>query len=86
MLNYLWQHVDEEGRDRSEIDVCFGGFTGGSLTDDTFDADAQIAGLAELSALGVTWASVTVPGDSINHATEALQRYGTEVIATAKTS
>lgn len=82
MLDYLWQHVDRAGRNRSEIDVCFGTSAGGSLTDDTFDADAHIAGLTELAALGVSWASATVPGDSIDHATEALQRYGEEVIAT----
>ena len=81
MLEYLWQQVDRAGRDRSEIDVCFGTSAGGSLTDDDFNAAAHIAGLAELSALGVTWASAAVPGDSINRATEALQRYGEEVIA-----
>ncbi|MXW74638.1 MAG: LLM class F420-dependent oxidoreductase [Acidimicrobiaceae bacterium] len=86
MLDYLWQHVDRAGRNRSEIDVCFGTSAGGSLTDDTFDADAHIAGLTELAALGVTWASATVPGDSIDHATEALQRYGEEVIATYQAS
>ena len=81
MLDYLWRHVDEQGRDRSEIDVCFGSDAGGSPASDFFDADAQIEGLASLGALGVTWASVTVTGDSINHACEALERYGTEVIA-----
>ena len=86
MLDYLWQQVDEAGRNRSEIDVCFGTSAGGSLADDTFDADAHIAGLAKLSAVGVTWASVTVPGDSINHATEALQRCGEQVIAPYKAS
>lgn len=86
MLDYLWQHVDRAGRNRSEIDVCFGTSAGGSLTDDTFDADAHIAGLTELAALGVTWASATVPGDSIDQATEALQRYGEEVIATYQAS
>lgn len=81
MLDYLWQQVDRAGRSRSEIDVCFGTSAGGSLTEGAFDAEAHIAGLAELSALGVTWASATVPGDSINRAAEALQRYGEEVIA-----
>ena len=84
MLDYLWQQVDEAGRDRSEIDVCFGSSAGGSLADGSFDADAHTAGLAELSALGVTWASASVPGDSISHAVEALHRYGEEVIAPAK--
>lgn len=81
MLHYLWQQVDEAGRDRAEIDVCFGTSAGGSLADESFDPAAHAAGLAELSALGVTWASATVPGDSIDHAVEALHRYGEEVIA-----
>ena len=85
MLDYLWRHVEDQGRDRSEIDVCFGSDAGGSLADDTFDAGAQLEGLASLSALGVTWASVTVPGDSINRSVEALARYGEEVIAAADT-
>ncbi len=84
MLDYLWRVLDGEGRDRSEIDVCFGSFAGGSPADDSFDAEAQIAGLAELAALGVTWASVTLPGDSIDRSVEALQRYGTEVIAPSR--
>jgi len=84
MLEYLWQQVDRAGRNRSEIDVCLGTSAGGSLGEGAFNADAHIAGLTELRALGVTWASATVPGDSINHATEALQRYGEEVIAAYK--
>lgn len=81
MLDHLWRLVDEQGRERAEIDVCFGTDAGGSPGSDTFDAAAQLEALASLRALGVTWASVTVPGDSINHAVEALQRYGEEVIA-----
>ena len=37
-------------------------------------------GLAELTSLGVTWASAGVPGDSLAHALEALERYGETVI------
>jgi len=85
MLDYLWRQVDAQGRDRSEIDVCFGSDAGGSAADDTFDAGAQIAALASLSTLGVTWASVTVPGDSINRALDALARYGEEVITQYRT-
>jgi len=34
-----------------------------------------------LAELGVTWCSTGVPGDSLDRAIEALQRYGEEVIA-----
>lgn len=84
MLDYLWRQVDEQGRDPSEIDVCFGSGAGGSPGSDSFDADAQIEALGALGALGVTWASVNVPGDSINRACEALARYGAEVIAASR--
>ena len=36
-----------------------------------------------MAALGVTWNSVGMPGDSLEHALECLQRYGSEVIAQA---
>jgi alkanesulfonate monooxygenase SsuD/methylene tetrahydromethanopterin reductase-like flavin-dependent oxidoreductase (luciferase family) len=81
MLDYLWQHVDEAGRDRADIDVSFGSPAGGSPAGDDFDADTHMEGLAELDQLGVTWSSVPVPGDSIDHAVETLERYGAEVIA-----
>jgi probable F420-dependent oxidoreductase len=81
MLDYLWRHVDEAGRDRAEIDVSFGTTAGGAPDDDDFNADEHLAGLAELSALGVNWSSVNVPGDSIDHAVETLERYGEQVIA-----
>lgn len=81
MLDYLWQHVDEAGRDRADIDVSFGTTAGGAPDDDDFDADEHLAGLDELAALGVNWSSVNVPGDSIDHAVETLERYGEQVIA-----
>lgn len=81
MLDYLWRHVDEAGRNRADIDVSFGTPAGGSPADDTFDADAHLEGLEELAHLGVTWCGVTVPGDSLAHAIETLERYGEQVIA-----
>jgi len=81
MLDYLWRHVDEADRDRSELDISFGTSAGGSPADESFNADAHLDGLAELATLGVTWSSASVPGDSIEHAIETLERYGTEVIS-----
>ena len=84
MLDYLWQHVDEAGRDRGEIDVSFGSPAGGSPAADDFDAGAHLMGLAELSTLGVTWSGVNVPGDSLDHTIETLQRYGETVIGPSR--
>lgn len=85
MLDELWRFCDEEGRDRSRIDVAFGTSRGGAAGTPGFDGDAQRAGLEELRALGVTWAHTSVPGDSLEHALEALQQYGEEVIAPGRT-
>ena len=80
MLDELWQFVEESGRDHSEIDVSFGTDAGGDPGSDAFNADAQLAGVEELAQLGITWSAVGVPGDSLAHAVEALQRFGESVI------
>ena len=80
MLDYLWRQVDEFGRDRSELDISFGTPAGGSPGDDDFGVDEHLTGLAELATLGVNWSSVNVPGDSLDHAIETLERYGERVI------
>lgn len=81
MLDDLWRLVDEAGRDRAAIDVTFGTTEGGGPGDDSFDAAAHLAALGQLADLGVTWASVSIPGDSLSHTLEAIERYGAEVIA-----
>jgi probable F420-dependent oxidoreductase len=81
MLDELWGFVDEAGRDRSQIDVSFGTGQGGQPGNRSFDPDAHRAGLEELTALGVTWGHIGLPGDSLAHALEALQQYGEMVIA-----
>jgi hypothetical protein len=80
MLDELWQFAEEAGRDPATIDVSFGSGAGGDPGHDSFNADAQREALDELAALGVTWSGVGVPGDSLNHAIEALQRFGGTVI------
>jgi len=79
LLDDLWRRVDEAGRDRSGIDVSFAA-PGGDPGSDSFDADRHAAGLAELAGIGVAWAGVGVPGDSLAHALEALERYGEQII------
>jgi probable F420-dependent oxidoreductase len=79
MLDHLWRHVEEAGRDRSAIDVAFTTGQPGPA-DDGFDAGAHLAALDDMAALGVTWNSIGVPGDSLERAIEAVERYGAEVI------
>ncbi|PRC54950.1 LLM class F420-dependent oxidoreductase, partial [Mycobacterium sp. ITM-2017-0098] len=40
-----------------------------------------LTGVAELESAGVTWIQVTVPGDSLAHAVETIECFGSEVIA-----
>ena len=49
-----------------------------------FDAAAHVEELDELAAIGMTWNNVGVPGDSLAHALESLERYGAEVIAPSR--
>lgn len=80
MLDHLRRHVEEAGRDPDEIDVSFTtGLPGPGA--DAFDPDAHLAALDAMGALGVTWNSVDLPGDSLAVALEAVQRYGEQVIS-----
>jgi alkanesulfonate monooxygenase SsuD/methylene tetrahydromethanopterin reductase-like flavin-dependent oxidoreductase (luciferase family) len=80
MLDELAQFMEEAGRDPKSIDIAFGTGAGGSPGSDSFNSEAQIEGDAELAALGVTWSGAGVPGDSLAHALEALERFGESVI------
>lgn len=80
MLDDLWYLVEAAGRDPRSIDVVFGSPVGGAPGDAGFDATSQIAALDDLVRRGVTWATVTIPGDSIDHAVDAIGRYGDLVI------
>lgn len=77
----LRKRLDLAGRDPASIDVSFSNDEGGSPATDDFDADAHLTGLDRLAALGVTWVHVGLPGDSVEHAVETVQRYGELVIA-----
>lgn len=79
----LHRRLEQAGREPSAVDVTFTNDAGGSPGDDDFDADAFLAGVADLDAVGVTWIQVGVPGDSLAHALEAIERFGSTVIAKA---
>lgn len=83
MLDHLWRHVDEAGRDRAAIDIAFTtGLPGAG--DDGFEAGAHLEQLERMAALGVTWSSTSAPGESLDAAIEAVERYGAEVIAPSR--
>ena len=80
-IDDLRRRLDAAGRDPHAVDVSFSNPAGGDPATEAFEADAHLEGVAALEALGVTWVQVGLPGDSVEHAVETLQRYGTEVIA-----
>ena len=80
MLDDLWRHAEAAGRDPADIDVSFTTSAGGSPADDDFNPEAHLQALGDLADLGVTWCAARIPGDSLAHATETLQRYGESVI------
>ncbi len=80
-IDDLRRRLEKADRDPATIDVTFTNDAGGSPGCDDFDADAFAAGAAELETVGVTWIQVTVPGDSLAHTLEAIDQFGSEVIA-----
>ena len=79
-ISDLRRRVDEAGRDWSKFDVVFTNFDGGNPADDDFNADAYLTGMEKLAALGVTWLQVGLPGDSVAHVTDAVERFQSLVI------
>ncbi len=77
----LHRRCEAAGRDPGGVDVTFTNAAGGNPADDDFNADAYLSGVEKLAALGVTWTQVQVPGDSLAHAVETIERFGRLVIA-----
>jgi probable F420-dependent oxidoreductase len=82
-IDDLHRRCEAVDRDPSALDVTFSNTAGGSPADDDFNADAFLDGSEKLAALGVTWIQVQVPGDSLAHAVEAVEKFGGLVIAGA---
>jgi alkanesulfonate monooxygenase SsuD/methylene tetrahydromethanopterin reductase-like flavin-dependent oxidoreductase (luciferase family) len=76
----LHARLDAAHRDPASIDIAFTNPAGGDPSSDAFDAETHVEGLRALAGLGVTWVQVGLPGDSLEHAVETLQRYGEHVI------
>jgi probable F420-dependent oxidoreductase len=82
-IDDLRRRIDAVGRDWSGVDVAFANFEGGSPGRDDFDGDAYLTGLEKLAAIGVTWVQVSMPGDSLAHVLEAIDRFRALVIDAA---
>jgi probable F420-dependent oxidoreductase len=82
-IDDLRRRFDEAGRDWSGIDITFTNADGGSPGSDDFNADAYLAGLEKLAAVGVTWVQVGLPGDSLAHVLDTIEQFGKSVITAA---
>ena len=80
-IDDLHRRLETAQREPDDVDISFSTGAGGHPWNEDFDADAHLAGIAELAALGVTWLQVGLPGDSLTHVLEVIQRYGEQVIA-----
>jgi probable F420-dependent oxidoreductase len=83
-IDDLRRRLEAAGRDPANVDISFTNGEGGSPGDDAFNADAYLSGVEKLAALGVTWLQVGLPGDSLAHVLETIERFGTSVIAQAR--
>jgi probable F420-dependent oxidoreductase len=83
-IDDLRRRLEAAGRDPANVDISFTNGEGGSPGDDAFNADAYLSGVEKLAALGVTWLQVGLPGDSLAHVLETIERFGKSVIAQAR--
>ncbi|MGA5704111.1 LLM class F420-dependent oxidoreductase [Peterkaempfera bronchialis] len=75
----LREQFEQAGRDPRSLQVQI------SLPGDPGDAPAQRRAQVErLAAAGVTWSLVHVPGDSLEHALDAVGRFGRDVAAATR--
>ncbi len=80
MIDDLRRHTEAAGRDPDSIDITFGTGLPGPAHQ-KFSPAAHLDALEAMAALGVTWNSTNIPGDSLEHALESLERYGADVIS-----
>jgi probable F420-dependent oxidoreductase len=76
----LRRRCDAAQRDTSAIDIVFNGLRGTPGTSE-FHADAYLEEVDRLAGLGVTAIQVSVPGDGLSRAVEAIEEFGVTVIA-----
>ena len=81
MLDHLRAHTEEAGRDPASIDVAFTTGAARARRATATPPPPTSTGSRPWPRSGVTWNSVGMPGDSLDHAVEALEQYGAEVIS-----
>jgi probable F420-dependent oxidoreductase len=79
-IDDLRRRCDRAQRDFGTIDINFNGLRGTPGTPE-FNADAYLTEMSRLAALGVTGIQVSVPGDSLGHALEAIEEFGENVVS-----
>jgi probable F420-dependent oxidoreductase len=79
-IDDMRRRCEAAGKDWSAVDVTFGNPDGGSPASDDFNADSYLNGMEKLAALGVTWLQVGLPGDSMAHTLESIDRFRSLVI------
>jgi probable F420-dependent oxidoreductase len=80
-IDDLRRKCDAAGRDPADIDITFTNAAGGNPAADDFHPDRFLSGIEELEARGVTWTQIQLPGDSLSHALDTIDRFGAQVVA-----
>lgn len=81
LVEDLRRRCDAAGRDHSTIDITFNGLRGTPGTAE-FNADTYFSEVERIALPGVSAVQLSVPGDSLAHAVEAIEQFGTSVIST----
>jgi probable F420-dependent oxidoreductase len=78
LVEDLARRLDAVGRNLKEIDIVAGA-EGGRLTSE-MPGEQRLESFAEIERIGVTVTSVQVPRDSVQAATDAVARFGQDVL------
>jgi len=79
-IDDLRRRLETADRDPSGVDISFTNAEGGSPGDDAFNPDAYLSGVEKLAELDVTWLQVGLPGDSLAHLLDTIERFGKTII------
>ncbi|HET7311747.1 MAG TPA: LLM class F420-dependent oxidoreductase [Mycobacteriales bacterium] len=82
-LDYLREQCASAGRDSSELDICFMPSGLDMFAKATPDASKIVDDISALAALGVTWVTVALPGDTRRDLLAQIDIFGRRVIRSA---
>ncbi|HET7531020.1 MAG TPA: LLM class flavin-dependent oxidoreductase, partial [Mycobacteriales bacterium] len=80
-LDHLREQCAAAGRDPAELDVCFMPSGLDMFADAAADPARVLDDITALAAIGVTWATVTLPADTRHDLLAAIDAFGDDVIA-----